>query len=61
VKFSKIVGSTAFKLEQLNTDAPLGGFVCPIEEYNVYLYYENPENNQHAQRSVPVTPRKIFQ
>jgi ribosomal protein S18 acetylase RimI-like enzyme len=40
VKFSKTVGSTAFKLEQLNSDAPLGGFVCPVEEYNVYLYEE---------------------
>jgi hypothetical protein len=38
VKFSKTVGSKAFRLEQLNSDAPLGGFACPVEEYNVYLY-----------------------
>jgi hypothetical protein len=40
VKFSKTVGSTAFKLEQLNPDTPLGGFACPVEEYNVYLHKE---------------------
>jgi ribosomal protein S18 acetylase RimI-like enzyme len=42
MKFSKTVGSTAFKLEQLDSDsdAPLDGFVCPVEEYNVYLHKE---------------------
>jgi hypothetical protein len=40
IKFSKTVGSTAFKLEQLDSDAPLGGFVCPVEEYNAYLCQE---------------------
>jgi hypothetical protein len=40
VKFSKTVSSAAFKLEQLDSDALLGGFVCSVEEYNVYLYEE---------------------
>jgi hypothetical protein len=63
VKFSKTVGSTAFKLEQLNSDAPLGGFVCPVEEYNVYLYEEaiGSQNNQYAKRPVPVEPRRTLQ
>jgi hypothetical protein len=40
VKFSKTVGSTVFKLEQLDAAMPLGGFSCLVEEYNAYLYKE---------------------
>jgi hypothetical protein len=40
MKFSKTVGSTAFKLEQLDSDTPVDGFACSVEEYNVYLYEE---------------------
>jgi hypothetical protein len=40
MKFSKTVGSTAFKLEQLDSDTPVDNFVCSVEEYNVYLYEE---------------------
>jgi ribosomal protein S18 acetylase RimI-like enzyme len=49
VKFSKTVGSTAFKLEQLNSDTPLGSFACPVEEYNVYLHKEAAQSrNDHV-------------
>jgi ribosomal protein S18 acetylase RimI-like enzyme len=37
VKFSKTVGSTYFKLEQLTQDAPIDVFSCSIAEYDEYL------------------------
>ncbi|MDR2408603.1 MAG: GNAT family N-acetyltransferase, partial [Bacteroidales bacterium] len=37
MKFSKTVGSTSFKLEQLDTDAPINVFSCSVEEYDEYL------------------------
>ncbi|MDR2029398.1 MAG: hypothetical protein LBP93_07665 [Treponema sp.] len=49
MKFSKTVGSTAFKLEQLDPGAPLGCFACPVEEYNVYLHKEAVQSqNDHV-------------
>ncbi|MDR0720949.1 MAG: GNAT family N-acetyltransferase [Treponema sp.] len=49
MKFSKTLGSTAFKLEQLNSDTPLGGFACPVEEYNAYLHKEAVQSrNDHV-------------
>ncbi|GHU60954.1 hypothetical protein FACS189445_2050 [Spirochaetia bacterium] len=38
VQFSKTTGSKAFKLEQLVSSTLSGGFSCPAEEYNDYLY-----------------------
>jgi hypothetical protein len=37
VKFSKTVGSTYFKLEQLAPDAPIDVFSCSVAEYDEYL------------------------
>ncbi|MDR2019479.1 MAG: hypothetical protein LBQ14_01790 [Treponema sp.] len=49
MKFNKTVGSRAFKLEQLNSDTPLGGFACPVEEYNIYLHKEAVQSqNDHV-------------
>jgi hypothetical protein len=38
MKFSKTAGSTAFKLEQLDSDAPIRVFSCSVEEYDEYLH-----------------------
>jgi ribosomal protein S18 acetylase RimI-like enzyme len=37
MKFSKTVGSTYFKLEQLALDAPIDVFSCSVAEYDEYL------------------------
>jgi GNAT superfamily N-acetyltransferase len=49
MQFSKTVGSAAFKLEQLDSDALLDGFACSVEEYNAYLYKEAARSqNDHV-------------
>ena len=38
IKLSRQTGNKDFRFEQLSPSVSLEGFVCPVDEYNVYLY-----------------------
>jgi hypothetical protein len=38
IKFSRLTGDKDFRFEQLSSAVSLEDFICPVDEYNAYLY-----------------------